>query len=214
MESLVDVRFRLQGNLIPADHGYPLFSAVSQLIPELHSDEEIGVHPIAGRPSGNRCITLMEGSSLSIRLPANRIKQVLPLAGKVLSIGEYTVRVGTPQTIALKPAACLYSRLVVIKGFLEPLAFLEAAQRQLEKLDIKGKASLVPQPNIAESNADRHTGTRSPFLRRTIRIRGKEVVGFALRVDGLTAEESILLQEKGLGGRRRFGCGVFIPDKR
>ena len=214
MEGLVDVRFRLQGNLIPADHGYPLFSAVSQLIPELHSDEELGVHPIAGRPSGNRCITLAEGSSLCIRLPANRIKQVLPLAGTVLSIGEYTVRVGTPQTIALKPAARLYSRIVVIKGFLEPLAFLEAARRQLEKLDIKGKASLVPQPNIAESNAGKHTGTRSPFLRRTIRIRGKEVVGFALRVDGLTAEESILLQEKGLGGRRRFGCGVFIPDKR
>ncbi len=121
---------------------------------------------------------------------------------------------GTPQTVAMKPTARLYSRLVVIKGFLEPQAFLEAAQRQLEELDVKGKPSLVYQPNVAAANADKNTGSRSPFLRRTIKIRDKEVVGFALRVEELTAEESIRLQEKGLGGRRRFGCGIFISDQR
>ena len=214
MQKLVDVRFRLQGNQIPADHGYHLISAIAQLIPELHSDKEVGLHPISGRPIGNRCIALSRASSLIVRLPAARISQILPLAGKALRIGEDNVRVGTPQTMALKPATRLYSRLVVIKGFLEPQAFLEAAQRQLEELDIKGKPSLVAQPRVAEANVDKHTGTRSAFLRRTIRIHDKEVVGFALRVEELTAEESIRLQEKGLGGRRRFGCGIFIPDRR
>lgn len=214
MQNVVDVRFLLQGSLIPADHGYHLFSAVSQLVPELHSDEGVGLHPIAGRPCGNRCITLSKGSSLTIRLPADRIKQILLLAGKSLEIGEHKVRVGIPQTVALKSAARLYSRLVVIKGFLEPQTFLEAAQRQLEELNIRGKPSLVPQSHVAAANADKKIGSRSPFLRRTIKIRDKEVVGFALRVEELTAEESIRLQEKGLGGRRRFGCGVFIPDRR
>ena len=37
------------------------------------------------------------------------------------------------------------------------------------------------------------------------------MIGYALRVFGLTAEESIRLQEEGLGGRRRMGCGVFLP---
>jgi len=214
MTHIVDVRFGLQGSEIPADHGYHLFSAVSQLVPELHSDEEVGLHPISGRPCGNRCITLSKGSSLTIRLPADRIKQILLLAGKVMKIGEHAVRMGTPQTVALMPAARLYSRLVVIKGFLEPEPFLEAAQRQLGELDIKGKPSLVYQPNVAAANADKPTGSRSRFLRRTIKIRDKEVVGFALRVEELTAEESIRLQDKGLGGRRRFGCGIFIPDRR
>jgi len=214
MQNVVDVRFLLQGSRIPADHGYHLFSAVSQLVSELHSDEEVGLHPITGRPSGNRCITLSKGSSLTIRLPADRIKQILVLAGKGLKIEEHAVRVGIPQTVALKPAARLYSRLMVIKGFLEPQAFLEAAQRQLEELNIKGTPALVPQFHVAAANADKNTGSRSPFLRRTIKIRDKEVVGFALRVEELTAEESIRLQEKGLGGRRRFGCGIFIPDRR
>jgi len=30
-------------------------------------------------------------------------------------------------------------------------------------------------------------------------------------ITNLTAEESLTLQEQGLGGRRRMGCGVFVP---
>jgi CRISPR-associated protein Cas6 len=97
---------------------------------------------------------------------------------------------------------------------MEPAPFLEAVQRQLDALEMRGKASLVEQRQAAEANTGKKSGTRSPFLRRTIRIRDKEVVGFALRVEELTAEESILLQEKGIGGRRRFGCGIFVPERR
>jgi CRISPR-associated protein Cas6 len=51
------------------------------------------------------------------------------------------------------------------------------------------------------------------YIRRTVRIREKEVVGYGLDVSRLTAEASILLQEHGLGGRRPFGCGVFVPGR-
>lgn len=210
----VDVQFRLHGDLIPADHGYQLLSAVSEHIPQLHGDSEAGLHPISGRPAGNRCIAITNRSLLTVRILADRIGVILPLAGKMLQIGDHRVRVGVPHTRALIPSPRVYSRLVVIKGFTEPDSFLAAAQRQLEALNIKGKASLVPQPHIAEANIDRQGGSHSPFLRRTIRIHDREVVGFALRVEELTAEESIRLQEKGVGGRRRFGCGVFIPDRR
>jgi CRISPR-associated protein Cas6 len=44
-----------------------------------------------------------------------------------------------------------------------------------------------------------------------MRIKDKKLVGYALRVTGLTAEESIRLEEEGLGGRRRMGCGVLVP---
>ena len=40
-----------------------------------------------------------------------------------------------------------------------------------------------------------------------MRIRDKRVVGYAVLATGLTVEESIRLQEHGLGGRRRMGCG-------
>jgi CRISPR-associated endonuclease/helicase Cas3 len=46
-----------------------------------------------------------------------------------------------------------------------------------------------------------------------LRIRDREIVGFALHVDGLGATDSLRLQATGIGGRRRFGCGVFAPTK-
>ncbi len=211
---MVDVQFRLVGKLIPVDHGYCLFSAVSELFPKLHDYDSAGLHPISGRLAGNRCLAITQNSFLTIRLSSEQIGLALPLAGKTLHIGEHEVRVGVPQTRALVPSARLYSRLVVIKGFMEPGPFLEAAGRQLKDLEIKGRPSLVVQPRIAEANAGKPTGTRSPYLRRTIRIHDKEVVGFALRVEELTAEESIRLQGKGIGGRRRFGCGIFLPERR
>jgi CRISPR-associated protein Cas6 len=211
---VVDVRFSLSGTVIPVDHGYALFSAISNVIPEFHGADDIGIHHIGGNVAGNRTQLITEQSFLTIRLPADRFGNVMPLAGKVLKLGDNEIRVGVPHSRALIPNASLYSRLVVIKGFMEPESFLAAAQRQLDALGISGVAHLVNQPQIAEANEKSMTGTHSPFLRRTIRIHNKEIVGFALRTDQLTAEESLLLQEKGIGGRRRFGCGIFVPDRK
>jgi CRISPR-associated protein Cas6 len=211
---VVDLAFRLHGQRIPVDHGYQLYSAISRLIPELHSHDSIGIHPISGPLAGNRSQLITDKSSLIIRLPSERIGDVLSLAGKSLKIGEHEIRVGVPQTRALVPSARVYSRLVVIKGFTEPDSFLDATVRQLDSMSVKGKPYLVQQAEIEEANRERSSGTHSPFLRRTIRIRDKEIVGFALRIEELTAEESVLLQEKGIGGRRRFGCGIFVPDRR
>jgi len=47
--------------------------------------------------------------------------------------------------------------------------------------------------------------------RKTFRVHGKQVVGYALLVSELNAEEAIKLQENGLGGRRKMGCGFFEP---
>ncbi len=210
----IDLQFRLIGELIPADHGYQLFSAISRLIPSLHGDGEVGVLPVSGRLVGDRRLALTDKSFLTLRLPSERIGDVLPLAGQKLQVGEHKILVGAPYTRSLVPSARLYSRLVVIKGFMEPEPFLDAVRRQLADMAVKGAPNLVEQGHIAAANQGRPDGTRSPFLRRTIRIRDKEVVGFALRVAELTAEESIRVQEKGIGGRRRFGCGIFIPDKR
>lgn len=211
---VVDFQFPVRGGLIAVDHGYLLSAAISRIIPTFHGDETIGIHHIPGELDGGRLQRVGLRSFLTIRLPHERIKEALPLAGKALIIGEQQVRLGVPSTRALVPSPRLYSRLVVIKGFMEPGPFLEAVQRQLDAMQVKGIPSLVDQSDIALANQEKTTGTRSPFLRRTIRIRDKEIVGFALSLTGLTAEESVLVQERGIGGRRRFGCGIFVPVAR
>lgn len=208
-EFIVDVVFPLYGDAIPADHGYQLFSAISHEAPELHSDPSVGVHPIRGRLIGQRMLALTRESRLIVRLPVSRIREVLRLAGKQLDLGGGKVMVGAPDTRPLRPAPQLHSRLVVIKGFTEPAGFLDAVQRQLAERGVAGEAQLVVRRSRLPMEGGR--GSTEPYLRRTLRIHDREIVGYAVRVAGLAPEDSLRLQAVGLGGRRRFGCGIFIP---
>ena len=47
--------------------------------------------------------------------------------------------------------------------------------------------------------------------RRTLRIKDKEVIGYEILIEGLMAEDSLDIQEQGIGGRRHMGCGLFVP---
>jgi len=186
----VDLAFRLTGSKVPVDHGYALYSAISRLVPEIHEAKNIGVHPIRGTYSGNGELMLRDSSRLVVRMESEQIGQFLKLAGKKFEIDSYSFRVGVPEVRLLRPRAALYSRLVTIKGFMEPKEFLEAAKRQLEKIEVQ---------------AELQVGER-----RTFRIKDKQVVGFEVRVADLNAETSLLLQEIGIGGRRHMGCGIFV----
>ena len=187
----IDLAFRLTGSSVPVDHGYTLYAALSRILPELHAAKDIGVQPIRGVYSGNGTLHLADFSRLILRLPDEQIQAYLKLAGKKLAVDDHPLSVGVPEVRTLRPVVRLRARLVTIKGFLQEDEFLAAAKRQLEQLGVSGQA---------------HIGTR-----RTFRVRDKQVVGFEMGVTQLTAEESLTLQERGLGGRRKMGCGVFVP---
>lgn len=188
-----DLAFRILGTALSVDHGYALYSSINRIIPNIHDAKEVGVHPIRGNYSGNGSLQLTEQSRLIFRVPDDWIRPLLKLAGKKLDVGGHSLQVGVCETRALRPAATLYSRLVTIKGFMEPESFLEACERQLQEKGITTKLELGE--------------------RRTLRLKEKQVVGFEMIATGLTAEDSIKLQEVGIGGRRRMGCGVFVPHK-
>lgn len=190
----VDLAFKLTGSKIPVDHGYALYSAISRLAPEIHESKNVGVHPIRGTYSGNGELMLRDSSRLVLRLESERIGDFLKLAGKRLEVDSHGLRVGIPEVRILRPPAALYSRLVTIKGFMEPELFREAAKRQLEKIEVR---------------AELQVGER-----RTFRVKDKQVVGFEVAATELGAEDSIRLQESGLGGRRHMGCGIFVPLRR
>ncbi|MBW3600762.1 MAG: type I-MYXAN CRISPR-associated protein Cas6/Cmx6 [Planctomycetes bacterium] len=194
MSHIIDLGFPLAGAApVPADHGYALHGAISRLLPDVHREKGLAVHPIAGRQFGDRLLSLQPWSRLTLRTHADQIPALLPLAGKQLSMAGTMLRIGVPQVHALQPATALRSRLVTIKGFLDAAPFEEALRRQLDALKI---------PQDAKITLGR---------RRTLRIKDKEVVGHEVFLEGLTAEESLSLQEQGAGGRRHMGCGVFTP---
>jgi len=214
---VVDLSFRLLGKSIPADHGYVLYGALSGIVRAIHnSDAEtwkgLGIHPINGQPSGDRRLTLTPSSRLTMRVDSDLIKDLLEVAGKGLTLGDDKVRVSVPTVYPLRPVVRLRSRLVTFKHRMEPEPFLAKAQEELSKLNIKVTPGLIRRSGARSlEGRTEPAADRSPFIRRTLRIHDKEVVGFAMEVSGLSADESLRLQETGLGGRRRFGCGIFMP---
>ncbi len=207
--------------------------------PRPHMSEDpwdhVAILPIGGRVTGVRQLLLTAQSRLTLRLAPKLIPELLPLAGRELRIRGDRVRLGVPNVRALTSESALYARLVTIKGYMTAEPFLEAVKEQLAEIAISGTPRLVPRQaqqvvavgEHAEERAftsetttapvaagtELHRPPADPYIRRTIRIRKAEVVGYALLVEGLSVEDSLRLQQYGLGGRRRMGCGVFVPAR-
>jgi CRISPR-associated protein Cas6 len=196
----VTLRFPIvEGRQLPADHGFALYSAISRLLPILHESADLGIELISGVPWQKGIIALAtQGAVFSLRLPAQECAQALPLAGKRLEIAGQNIRLGIPRIELLAPAPELYARIVIIKKFTEAEPFLAAAERQLAALNITAKLEIPGD------------GQGRP-RRRVMRVHGKALIGFSLVARGLSDDNSILLQSRGLGGKRHMGCGIFNP---
>jgi CRISPR-associated protein Cas6 len=210
----VNISFPIQGTRLPADHGYPLYSAISRAFPALHSVDWFAIELISGFPSGRGLITLPDrDATLRVRIPADHYRDVLPLAGKRLDIGGYQIRLGLPFARPLEPASSLYARVVTIKKFTEAETFLDAVKRKLDSFGVKARVEL-PRDD------------QGRYRRRIVTIHGKSVVGFSVAVHELNDEDSVLLQAgasravslddgsthwQSIFSRRGMGCGIFNP---
>jgi CRISPR-associated protein Cas6 len=187
----LELRFPVIGNALPSDHGYAIFSAISKILPEAHEADWLALETIPGQARGDGATQLNSRARLRMRLPQEHLPLILKLAGKRLTIGVCALRLGIPRVNLLRPSETLYARCVTIKGFTDPEPFSKAVARKLDELGVSGNPEVGP--------------------RRVVRVGNHTIVGFGLMIRGLDEQSSILLQERGIGGRRHFGCGYFIP---
>lgn len=186
----IDVVFPASGGPVPLDHGYALFGALAGHLGDLHGAEWLAVAPLHGVPRGEGMIALRSGhGALRLRIAPERIANVLSLAGASLDVRGASVLLGASREYVLKPAPTLSARAVVIKGFMEEAPMREAVERQLTALNVRARVEVK--------------------RRRVLTIAGKRVVGFGVVLYELDADASLRVQYAGVGGRQRFGCGVF-----
>lgn len=195
---VVDIAFQATGDAIPLDHGYRLFSGLSRLVPALHELPEWGLHPVFGVREGAK-LALEHRSLVKIRMPLSEISAVIPLAGSAIDVAGARLELGFPRVLPLVPSGHIRARFVTVRGFQEGEEFIAAVRRQLDALE------LDQDPASIELVLGR---------RRVMRIHSKQVVGFALGLMGLEAEASLVVQRRGLGGRRHMGGGIFVPPGR
>lgn len=188
-----DVQFELVGKEIPADHGAPLFAALSARLPWLADNDGAGVHPVHGAPSGrNENLVINRRVKLVLRVPVGRLEDARALVGVCLDLGSGELSIGEAKEKQLMPFANLYSPLVDF-GTADEAAFLDAARAELEKMGVR--CGLIPGK------------------KRKMRLPEGEIWGYSLMLHDVGQEQSLHVQEQGLGRHRGYGCGLFVPHK-
>ncbi len=120
----VDLSFPIVGDRVPRDHGYALYGALCRAVQGLHGASWLGVHPLGGTQVDTATLQLGGRSQLRLRLPADRIGQVLPLdeycykESFLINVGDEkgaildaAVRRAKPRRVLELGAYCGYSAL-------------------------------------------------------------------------------------------------------
>lgn len=208
----LELEFSLQGRLLPADHGYSLYSAIKRIMQGVATEvpsREVKISPdvllstIAGIPDRKGMVYLNRSSRLRLRCPSDQIRDWYKLQNQVLNIRGHLIRLIQPRLALPQPSGFLKSRLVTFK--LEavdhadlPKYFLESCRKALDTLGVQGDP-------VIDSNE------HGDLARRTLTIKQKRIVGYGVVIEQLNNEESVKLQCHGIGGRKHFGCGWFYP---
>ncbi len=194
-----ELRYPLIGKLLPADHGYRLYSAMSRIVPIIHEQNGWRMATIGGTPNGKREIILTTYSRLRIRAQWEQIPLFLQLVQKLLKVENHSLVLEPPEIHPICPTRTLKARIVVIKGFQEPESFIGAVKYHLQKLGINDSKAYIPTNALGEPT------------RKAIKVHQHKVVGFSVIVPELNALDSITLQIHGCGGKPKMGCGFFSP---
>ncbi len=199
-----DLSFRIRAATLPLDHASALSEAVIEQLPWLTDEPGTGIHPIHYPSSGSgwtrqedapgEIFFVSNRARLKLRLPIPRLPDASSLSGRVLDLDGHRLTVGRPSAFPLRMSATLFARRVVFDASEDEDIFVDRIAGALDRAGITARKILCGQDRRLYRNAE-------PVPVRSV-----------LLAD-LGAEDSIKLQEMGLGPGRLYGCGLFIPHK-
>lgn len=192
--AVTDIHFELEGNLLPRDHGHALFLELSRLLPWLAEEELAAVHHIHGAETGkDNLLILNRRAKLVVRIPASRESDLqTTLTGQTIVVGGFKLAIGKGKSKPLTRHTPLYAHCVTT-GSEDEETFTRDVIRMLDELKITTRFICGRRQSIATAEG--------------------MVYGYSLMLNDLPVDQSILVQQRGMGGNRKIGCGIFIPHK-
>jgi len=201
-DDIFDLVFRVRGTSLDIDHAFALSAALqAHLTDEICS--KIGVHGVRMAGSGNGWnrpeqsdaeLPLSQRARLVIRVHRDDSEEVAQIMNQRLQIGEQEITVGSSVMRSLSTIGTLHARAICCDRQQSETDFLTEVAGLLKQIGIKVSKMICGR--CGEIRA----GNETIFTR-------------ALMVADLEPEESVTLQQQGLGGGRMLGCGLFVPHK-
>ena len=198
---MIDVAFKIQCKTLPYDHACDLSKAITSKMPWLLKDKLIGIHTLHGPESGNGWVRsekeeifLSKRTRLILRISRSDANKAKELEGENINVLGNNIKIGKSNIKTFLIVRDLISRCVLCDKEQDEEDFL---------LDIKKELFMhgVPIKKAICGKA------------KSITINGENRFTRSLMIADLSKENSILLQDIGIGDGRIFGCGIFLPHK-
>jgi len=203
-DEVVDLCFKLDCKTLPLDHAWPLSSALTTAAPWLTKTRYTAIQLIHGAESGNgwmrpdnsanEVLHLSHRTRFTLRLHRDHIGRADELVGLKLDIDGHSLRVGKFKLQRLVPQTTIFSRYITTDAGMDEDAFLNQVAPHIQAQGIQIKKMLGGLPHSFYT-PDGPLTTRS------------------LMLSDLEKEESIRLQQNGVGNKQLFGMGIFLPHK-
>ncbi len=201
-DDVYDLLFRLRGREVDIDHAFELAQALRAQLPAAVC-ARIGVHGIGLASSGNGWIRpedadavlpLSRRSRLVIRVRREDADAVVGLANRSLTVGRHSLELGESSARPLVALGTLHARAVRCDPAQTEDAFLAAVAEEMATAGVRVKKMMCGKSG-------------------RIRADGEAIFTRSLLIADLAAEDSVRLQQRGLGNDGMLGCGLFVPHK-
>ena len=202
-KSVVDVSYRINCRALPVDHAHALATAVFGVLPWVEEEPKAGVHSIHVADSGNGwmrpdkpddLVFPSRRTRMTLRIPQDRTDDAMELVGCTLDIAGNPLEVGEATIKDLAGISTLFARYLVATDDDEEETFLADIADQLKEIGIRPRKMMCG-------------------ISKTIRTPDDTIRTRSLMLADLSHEDSLLLQQSGLGEHRHLGCGIFVPHK-
>jgi CRISPR-associated protein Cas6 len=203
-DDIVDLAFAIDCRRLPVDHAHALSQALLQALPWLHAEEQAGIHLIHVAESGHgwqrppggkrQLLHLSRRTRLVLRLPQARVRDAQQLTGMTLTIDGFAMAIGAARVRLLSPLTTLFARYVVAREQEDEAEFVQQAAGELARMGIVVRKLLCGKSH-------------------RFRLPEETVFTRRLMVADLSVEDSVKLQQRGLGPGRKLGWGLFLPHK-
>lgn len=203
-DEVIDLSFNIECKSLPLDHASALSCALISAAPWLETEQYSAIHLIHGAESGNgwmrpdnaenEILHLSRRARFTLRIHRRNITRAKDLIGRDFDIDGHQLRLRDFKQQLLVPQTTIFARYVAAPPELSEDAFLDSLAPQIQRMGITIK-KMIEGRQHAIALGDHTIITRS------------------LMLSDLDKEESIALQQNGLGDKQLFGLGIFLPHK-
>lgn len=203
-DQIVDYCFNVTCKTLPIDHAWALSQALKAKAPWLISAKKAAMHVIHVAESSNgwqrpndqqnAVLHLSQRTRLRLRLHRDDLQKAQSLTNETLDIQGHSLTLNTPKIIQLVPQTTIFARYVLTQKNTSEDDFLNSVAPQIQALGV-------------------HINKMMGGKKHTFYTPSKQIFTRSLMISELQPDESITLQQNGIGDFPLLGMGIFLPHK-